>query len=269
MEYSADEYYKDFVLDNLRDVELSANSELVELLKNGSRRVTQKALIKKYGKGKGVSLKETIKDPELLSRYRISKATNLHTPLTHEVLSDAEGAPAPNWDDLLNDVTSLPVGNASANNYERAIESLLTAIFYPSLTNPAMQTRIHEGRKRIDITYANAARTGFFGWLGIHYRASQIFVECKNYAADPANPEIDQLSGRFSQNRGQFGVLVCRSLSDKTLLERRCRDTATDHRGFMLILDDEDLKVIVDARAKDSGSMEFPLLRERFLRLIN
>jgi len=59
---------------------------------------------------------------------------------------------------------------------------------YPSLCNPTKQHKIHGGRKRIDITYSNEAKNGFFAWLSQHYPSSLIFIECKNYTKDIANP---------------------------------------------------------------------------------
>ncbi|WP_444460418.1 hypothetical protein [Rhodobacter capsulatus] len=86
-----------------------------------------------------------------------------------------------------------------------------------------------------------------------------IMVECKNYSKDPANPEIDQLSGRFSVNRGQLGMMLYRTVDDYERLCARCRDTAQDGRGFMIALGDaqvveflnliaEGQRVAIDAR---------------------
>ena len=66
-------------------------------------------------------------------------------------------------------------------------------------------------------------------------------VECKNYTKDPANPEIDQLSGRFSVNRGQLGLLLYRDVDNYERLCARCRDTAQDGRGFMIALGDQQI----------------------------
>ncbi len=186
----------------------------------------------------------------------------------HEALAANEGTPEPDWDALLNDVTSLPTGKATAGHYERAIESLLTALWYPSLSNPEMQAEIHDGRKRIDITYTNIATCGFFHWLALHYRAPLIFVECKNYSEDPANPELDQLAGRFSRQRGQFGILVCRGIANKSLFAERCRDTALDDRGYIVYLDDSDLQSLIDDRRSGESPLEFGLLQTRFGELI-
>lgn len=269
LEYDADEYYRHYILEHLRSVELAANSELVQTLRRGRKRVTKKALTEKYGRGKDVNLRETRKEPSLLTRYRAAKNSTIRPPLDHEALAAEENSPDPDWDSLLNDVLSLPTGQANANHYERAIESLLSALFYPSLSNPQPQRQIHHGRKRIDMTYTNVAIRGFFHWLSQHYPAPHIFVECKNYADDPANPELDQLSGRFSSLRGKFGLLVCRTIGNKDLFAERCRDTAQDDRGFIVYLDDADLSELVELRKSAVPIQDqFALLKSRMDSLI-
>jgi hypothetical protein len=110
------------------------------------------------------------------------------------------------------------------------------------------------------------AQTGFFGWLSQHYPSANVFVECKNYGREVGNPELDQLSGRFSPSRGTFGLLVIRSVDDKPTLLRRCRDTADDQRGFIVPLDDGDLRALAGARKAGQGFSD--LLKERFDTLI-
>lgn len=87
---------------------------------------------------------------------------------------------------------------------------------------------------------------GFFSWLGQHFAVHRIFVYCKNYADDPANPALDQPSGRFSSWRGKFGLLVCRTISDKALSAAMCRDTALYDKGFIVFVDHADLTELVE-----------------------
>jgi len=215
MDYDPDEYFRYYILPHLQQKELSVNSELVQLLKNGSRRVTKKSLIEKYGRGKAAIVRETRAYPELLDLYRIDKRREPQPPLSHLQLAEHQATEPPDWNALLQAVLTIPPGRDHFSEYERAIEGLLTALFYPALTHPELQTEIHEGRKRIDITYTNIATDGFFYWLALHYTAPNILIECKNYAGEVSNPELDQLSGRFSPSRGQFGILVCRGFDDK------------------------------------------------------
>jgi hypothetical protein len=267
-EYDPDEYYRHYILTHLQKVEIEANTSLVRLLRNGHPRVTKKDLEQKYGRGKQVIVRETLKYPDLLRRYRDDKRAKPQLPLDHAMLAESEGTSPPDWDALLRRLLDVPPGRDFATDYERAVEPLLTALFYPALTNPQVQFPIHEGRKRIDITYTNIAGKGFFAWLSQHFAAAHIFVECKNYTSAPTNPELDQLAGRFSPSRGQVGLLIARKIDNKPLFLQRCHDTAADHRGFIIALDDDDIQEVI--REQKNGGVEhaFDLLYRRFQSLL-
>ena len=121
-----------------------------------------------------------------------------------------------------------------------------------------VEQQIHSGRKRIDVTFDNGATGGFFSALANQSRipCRYVFGECKNYGRDVGNPEVDQLSGRFSINSGQFGLLLCRSVENMDLLLERCRDTLRDGRGLIIPLVDDDL---VDGLRERGAGLEFPL----------
>ena len=71
-------------------------------------------------------------------------------------------------------------------------------------------------------------------------------VECKNYTNDPGNPELDQLAGRFSRDRGWIGILVARSFKNRQLFIARCKDTASAGRGFIIPLVDKDIEKMLN-----------------------
>lgn len=268
--YDVNEYYSHYVLDYLRTEEFSANSNLIEILKNGRQRITNKTLEAKYGSArKQVSITQTLRKPEILNNYRISKEQNISSPLEHEELCIEENSPSINYTQILSELKAIPTGTADADRYEKKIEELLTSIFSPDLMYPKAQHRIHEGRKRIDITYANIAQDGFFYWLMVNYPASHIFIECKNYSVDLSNPEFDQLSGRFSPSRGKFGFLVCRKNDNKDAVLKRCQDTARDDRGFIILLEDEDFEELINLRRSINYRDDlFTYLKNKFDALI-
>ena len=218
---------------------------LTRVLKSGERRVSIEKLEKRYPNTKSVVTDASLERPEVFAAYKEHKRKVGTDPLSHVDLNSALGAARPDFDALLNSVVSIPAGREDATKYHHAVEALLTALFYPALSDPKIEEPIHEGRKRIDISYTNTARQGFFRWLRLHsIPCTYIAVECKNYRGDPANPELDQISSRFSPLRGRVGILVCRSFEDRHLFIRRCRDTALDHRGFVLPIDDADLRAL-------------------------
>jgi len=84
-----------------------------------------------------------------------------------------------------------------------------------------------------------------------------IFVECKNYTGKVANPELDQLSGRFSNRRGRVGILACRTLDEKEAFIKRCADTFEDDRGLIIPITDEDLiRSLLEFPKKGNAGLE-------------
>lgn len=269
LSYEYREYYQHYLLPEMQHDELQRNTGLVELLTDGRKRVTKKSLKERYGDNKLAVVEQTLRFPHVLDEYREAKERNVPPPLDHEQFAEIETIAPPKWDDLIARLRAIPTGNAAATEYEQLIEEIFSAIFYPSLCNPRKQHEIHDGRKRIDITYTNEARSGFFSWLSQHYSSAFLFVECKNYGKEVGNPEVDQLSGRFSPSRGQVGLLVCRSVEDAGRLAMRCRDTARDLRGFIISLTDDDVVSLMDSAKAGVTSHAFPLLSRKFQGLVD
>jgi len=274
MTFDPEKYYNGYLAPLLEQEEIAAKSNLVQTLKNGQQKVNRDDLRKKYPIDKLAIVDYTLAFPGALNRYRQADTSLTAPPLDHDSMSGVPKSDPPNFLELMEAVEAIAPGPAGATSYHRAVEALLTAIFYPSLGNIAIEAEIHQGRKRIDIRYDNIATLGFFHWLLLNYRATTIAVECKNYKSEVGNPELDQLSGRFSPHRGQVGILTCRAMDNKDRFIRRCRDTADDHRGFIICLDDADLRALAEAAQQGRDERRrirllFPLLRERFGHLID
>jgi hypothetical protein len=146
----------------------------------------------------------------------------------------------------------IPAGRKDADDYHALIMGALTALFYPDLICPQKEWEIHDGRKRIDLCYCNAADSGFFSQRRNERKvnANVVIVECKNYSDDLANKELDQLLGRFDDNRGKFGLITCRGLEDGALFLQRCKDAAVRSQGFVIAITDEDVRKFLLAKAE-------------------
>lgn len=240
MSIDSQEFYNHYMVEFLQAEYLQAGGALVETLKNGSVRVTKKS-VKEVHPFLKDDLAQFVQDhPEVLERYKRMKGAK--GPLENYELDD-------DFNEVLfaravvNRLRDIPRGRDSANLYHSVATGICTFLFHPDLTTPIKEFEQHEGRKRVDIVYTNAATEGFFHRMmaAPQTRSLSVFVECKNYTREIANPELDQLQGRFSDRKGKFGILLCREIEDREKIYASCRDTALDGRGFMLPLDDFDL----------------------------
>lgn len=234
------EYYNRFILDFLQSEHLNAHTGLVEVLRDGRRRVTKTKLKEHYPMSKDLLYEYTRDHPELLERYKAEKSTQV--PVGNREL-DQELDESLFADLLIQRLQEIPPGREHADEFHRVMVGALEFLFYPNLIYPKREHPIHGGRKRIDITYTNAAALGFFYRIHTAHniRSNWIMVECKNYSSDPSNPELDQLLGRFSPNRGKLGLLIARTFDNRDLFIARCRDAALDDHGFVIPLVDDDI----------------------------
>jgi len=245
------DYYRRYVLEYLKAEHIDAGSSLVKVLKNGKRKVLRKDLEKLYPLSKDFLFQFSRDHPKVFKQYKGS-LPSVAVPLNNEEIEESQPVKKPI--DILRfipELDAIPPGNADADAYHTLILGILEALFYPALHHPVKEATLHGGLKRIDIVFNNSRRRGFFSDLiALHgIKCPYVFFECKNYAADPANPELDQLAGRFSDYRGKFGILVCRTVSNAPRMLERCKTVVNDNRGFVLVLDDGDIKSLIKLRA--------------------
>ena len=267
-DYTAKKYLQHFVLNFLQNEHLRLNTVLVQrrIRKDGSERrwVTTKSIIEHEKPiTKEFLAKFTQDHPEIFAKFREETAIEVSS-LKNQDLSDGDLNEI--VDLLISELENTPAGSENATHYHKLTVGILELIFYSNLTSPQVEREIHEGRKRIDITFDNAASFGFFHRLHTIYNTPSqfIFVECKNYSRDVANPELDQLSGRFSLHRGKFGLLLCRTIDDLSAFMSRCTDTYKDDRGIIIPLVDDDFISILEELKKGVDRPEESLLSDRF-----
>ncbi|MFA4928859.1 MAG: hypothetical protein WC558_10100 [Patulibacter sp.] len=269
------QYYRHYILERFRDEEIAAGRGLVRVLKDGTRKPylpkdeADGRLKSQDGSQKRANARITESDEKLLSDYRrdVARGNRPNDPVDLEVLAGGEV----DWDGMLAAVLDVLPGREGASVYHRAVRDLLTALFYGELDGVKLEAEIEQGRKRVDLRYTNIATSGFFSWL-VRNHAPQPFVwcECKNYTGDLGNESLDQLTGRFAAaTRGSFGLLLCRSFEDKSRFVERCREAASAGRGFVLVLDDDDLRTLVLARQNEDDHAVVAHMAGRFAEIVS
>jgi len=231
-------YYRHYILDFLQSEHLHAGSALVHALKNGKHVVYKKDLEAIHPCAKSFLFEFSREHPDVLADYKeaLSKleAAKLETPIGDD---DEQHIAAM----LRIALAATPGGPDAAGAYHRLMVGVLEFVFFPDLVNPVKEREIHDGRKRIDIQMENSARSGPF--YNLHavkqLPCAYIAAECKNYTRELANPELDQIAGRFGPNRGKAGIVLCRGFENRERFVQRCRDTLTDGRGLIIGVGDE------------------------------
>ena len=257
MSLDSQEYYNHFVLNFLQAEHIRAGSSLVKVFKKSKQPyVTKKSLKEIHPYSKTELYKFTKHHPEVLGLYK--KLERKERTAQDDAL-DPDFNLSAFCDALSERLRAIPPGRTNANAFHSLMIGAIEFLFYPALMYPVKETPINEGRKRIDISYTNAARQGFF--YGLHtarqVASNLVMVECKNYTDDLGNPEVDQLVGRFSINRGRFGILIARTCADRALMNSRCKDVAQAGNGFVVALFDEDiLEMLTSIKARDFGAVD-------------
>lgn len=265
-EYTPEKYMQHFVLNFLQSKHLRINSNLVQVRRNNEgkiieRYVTKKSIIEDLNKNNIIPDKEwlltfTLENREVLERFK------REVKIQGELFNGIEVTP--NEIDILIEalkynLMTIPEGNEHFKDYENTIKGITQLLFYPDLTNPQVQKEINDGRKRVDLVYTNIARKRVFSTIRDIYDipSNFIFIECKNYSKDIANPELDQMIGRFSNNNGRVGIIFCRHLDNPNLFLSRCKDTFRSHQSIILhVTDDILINLLDDYKIRYEGSYD-------------
>ncbi|HEM7880774.1 TPA: hypothetical protein U2L31_007237 [Burkholderia contaminans] len=239
--YTAKRFHSEFAVTYLQNEHLRMGSALVQYRKkDDSPYVTKKSVIlheapfdKDYLVRFTQAHGDVFKDFKRRSRGETSIEASAMTDLKQEEVVEH----------LVTALKGTKPGNAGATIYHRIAVSILELLYYPSLLCPKVEVEIDEGRRRIDLTFENAADSGIFHRLQTKFQLNcqYIIVECKNYSKDVNNPELDQIQGRFSPNLGRVGLMLCRTIGDRNTLLARCNDSYKANRGLVLPLCDSDL----------------------------
>lgn len=244
-DYVGQQYHQHYVLNFLQGEHLQKGSSLVRIrtLKNGN---TERYVTKNDIKDKEAPFsKELLRNftrshPDIFGNFQRDKALKVK-PIANEQISEISLEEVVKI--LTDSLLATNPGNTDASKYHKLMVGISELIFFPHLSHPIREREINSGRKRIDFTMDNSAISGFFHRLHDVHKipAGYALIECKNYARDIENPELDQLSGRMTVNSRMFGMLFCRSIANIDLIKDRCRDYWKQKRELILVITDDDV----------------------------
>ena len=151
---------------------------------------------------------------------------------------------------------NLKPGIKDANYFKRLSAGVFQFLFFSQLTGMEIEDKIDDGREIVDITFQTTESKGFFKRLKskniYNIKSPIIFLECKNIATKLTNKEYQQLYGRFDDERGKFGVLICRDKKDENEVLRQTK--ARKKIGYGVVLDDKDMLKLIKLRFDEGES---------------
>ena len=130
---------------------------------------------------------------------------------------------------LLNEISSLDVGQAQSASYEDFVCNVISLCLTPYLCNVQQRFKTVDGRAIRDIIATNVASTGFWSMARHQYRATQVIWECKNYEKITA-ADFHQASSYLNKSIGFILILCHRGTdSDKSHYYEHIKRAATVH----------------------------------------
>lgn len=268
LEGSSEKYRQHFVLNFLQDLNIKNHTVLVKRRKKTKELyVTKKSIIETEPKmNKNYLTSFTLKYPEVFQHFKVHNKQEI-CALSGNIVNDINVNEV--CQILSKSLNEINPGNEHASKFHNLMIGIFEFLLYPNLTNPIKEQEINEGRKRIDICFTNSSDTGIFSWIPdkVNIPCPYVFFECKNYSKDVANPELDQMIGRFSIRRGKLGIISCRTIDNENLFIKRCNDSFKDDHGLIIPIVDADILRCL-AKNEECGS-EFELvLKEKIDKII-
>jgi hypothetical protein len=113
---------------------------------------------------KRINLDATNQNPGLIQRFKDTQKGALE-PTPVQDIADATDTDLPDFDALLAQLQACKLGTTDATKYERAVEALLNALFYPDLVTPSGRKRfMTEESGLISHTQMQLRRASSGGW---------------------------------------------------------------------------------------------------------
>jgi len=146
----------------------------------------------------------------------------------------------------LKTILKLPTGKTenADRKYEDNVCQLMASILYPKLDFADIQSRTDSGVLIRDLIFYNNISYDFLKDIYDEYISRQIVMEMKN-VNELDRENINQLNRYLKDQFGRFGIIITRNPATRRIY-RNTIDLWAGQRKCILILDDEDLKLMCD-----------------------
>jgi hypothetical protein len=148
--------------------------------------------------------------------------------------------------ELSQEISTLPLGQNTARQFEDLIGDVIRLCFFRSLSNVQPKSRDVNGTIVRDWIASNRAQSGFWAIVRDKYAATQVIWECKNYE-DLKSEDFQQVAYYMNEQAGRLVVLVCRAsspISQHSYIQVK-RVHQQTKGGLLLILRESDTKTFI------------------------
>lgn len=161
-----------------------------------------------------------------------------------------------NFGDILFSYLELiSTGKIDAYKYEELIKVIIRYIFNQHFKTLEVQNQYttDQGRKRIDIkvNWRQGSNLREIIIIENGIKSSFVPIECKNYSNPLENPEYAQIVDRCDKNHRHFAIILCRDRVNNEEVLKQCQDRWNHHGYLIIVIDDKDLKVLLNYRDKE------------------
>jgi hypothetical protein len=154
---------------------------------------------------------------------------------------------------LLARLRNIPVGQAHAGDYQRAVLDILTFVFCPDLIDGRLEERTIDGTERRDILFTNDSDDSFFDYVRQAHDALIIMFEVKN-VGELTMAALNQCGTYLGDRIGRLGFIVTRDPPEENILRKQITIfNDSQPRKVLLVLSDCDLAQLVKVRV-DNGA---------------
>lgn len=145
------------------------------------------------------------------------EAAEIHDEYDIEVSSQTREIRNHRLGQVMNQLTSIPVGDTGAHQFEEWCEQAIKIVFAGNLRNIALKPNGNSIQRR-DIVGTNYAQTPAWKRILEDYQSRQIIFEAKNYTNLVGSDEYRQMLSYLCNNYGKSGFIVTRA--ENTDLEK-------------------------------------------------